>query len=525
MNKYFLIALLFPFVLSSQTEDGSLGKVSAKAAEDKLMAGNFEDAISDYVALLAQEPQNEKYAYNLAVCYLNYNGNKTKAVPYLEKITHNAKHDPNADYLLGRAYQYALRFDDAIAAFTRFTKNGKGKEDNLKDAELQIQYCLNAKERVKYPLNVTFENLGKLVNSEYNDYYAFVPLDESFVIYNSKRPVGDVDAKPNGEYPNVIMLSEVKDGKYQTAKKLDLQLPKGTSNAEVIGLSANGTTLLLYISDAKGTGSIYTSERGSTQDKFEKPVLLDKQINSPNSEEIAASISAEGDVIYFASDRVGGLGGTDIYACRKTPQGAWGLPQNLGKEINTIQNEDFPNISPDGKTLYFSSTGHSSMGGYDIFKTTKNEETNAWENTKNVGYPVNTPLDDYNFRVSKSSRYGYISAIREEGLGDYDNYRITFNDVEPELTVMYGQVLSEDGTQINFPDVLITVAGEKTGELLGTYLPNPKTGKYVVILPPGKYALTVELFDFKLLTKKLEILDKVSFQSEMEVDLKLQIQK
>ncbi|HTA61427.1 MAG TPA: tetratricopeptide repeat protein [Bacteroidia bacterium] len=524
MKKYFLIVLLFPLALISQTDDGSLGKVSAKTAEDKLAAGNFEDAIPDYVALHAQDPQNEKYAYNLAVCYLNYNGNKTKAVPYLEKITHNAKHDPNADYLLGRAYQYALRFDDAIAAFTRFTTTGKGKEDNLKDAEQQIQYCLNAKERVKYPLDVTFENLGKAVNSEYNDYYAFVPLDESFVIYNSKRPFGDVDAKPNGEYPNVIMISEVTDGKYQPAKKLELQLPKGTSNAEVIGLSANGNTLILYISDAKGNGNIYTAER-SPEDKFGKPFLLDKQINSPTSDEIAASISAEGDLIYFASNRAGGLGGTDIYACRKTPQGTWGLPQNLGKEINTPQNEDFPNISPDGKTLYYSSTGHSSMGGYDVFKATKNEDNNTWENTKNIGYPVNTPLDDYNFRVSKSSRYGYISAIKDGGLGDYDNYRITFNDVEPELTVMYGQVLSEDGTQINFPDVLITVTGDKNGELLGTYLPNAKTGKYVVILPPGKYTLTVELFDFKLLTKKLEILDKISFQSEVEFDLKLQIQK
>jgi tetratricopeptide (TPR) repeat protein len=321
MNKYFLIALSFPFALSAQTNDGSLGKVSAKEAEDKLVAGNFEDAIPDYIALHAQEPQNEKYAYDLAVCYLNYNGNKTKAVPYLEKIIHNAKHDPNADYLLGRAYQYALRFDDAITAFTRFTKNGKGKEDNLKDAEQQIQYCLNAKERVKYPLNVTFENLGKTVNSEFNDYYAFVPLDESFIIFNSKRPVGDVDVKPNGEYPNVVMLSEVKDGKYQTAKKLELQLPKGTANTEVIGLSANGNTLLLYISDAKGSGNIYISDRGE-DGKFQKPFMLDKTINAPASDEIAASISAEGDVIYFASNRDGGMGGTDIYACRKTPQGA-----------------------------------------------------------------------------------------------------------------------------------------------------------------------------------------------------------
>ncbi len=524
MKKYLLITLLFPFLLASQTDEGSVGKVSPKAAEEKLMTGNYEDAMTDYLALHAKEPQNDKYSYNLAVCYLNYNGNKTKAIPYLEKLTHNTKHEPNADYLLGRAYQYALRFDDAITAFNRFTKEGKGKEENLKDAELQIQYCLNAKERLKYPLNVSFENLGKAINSEYNDYYPFIPLDESFIIYNSKRPIGDVEEKPNGEYPTVILISEVKDGKYQPAKKLELELPKGTTTSEVIGLSANGNTLLLYLNDNKGYGSIYISERG-TDGKFSKPIMLDKQINAPNSEEIAASISAEGDAIYFASDRVGGMGGTDIYVCRKTPSGAWGIPMNLGKEINTAQNEDFPNISPDGKELYFSSTGHSSMGGYDIFKATKNEETNAWENTKNIGYPVNTPLDDYNFRVSKTNRYGYISAIRNEGLGDFDNYRITFKDVEPELSLMYGQVLSEDGTQINFPDVLITVTDDKSGDLLGTYLPNPKTGKYVVILPPGKYTLVVELFNFKLLSKKIEVYDKASFQSEMEIDLKLQIQK
>lgn len=523
MKKYFLAGLIFPFVLSAQTDEGSLGKVSSKTAEEKLLNGNFEDALVDYLALHTESPQDEKYTYNLAVCYLNYNGNKSKAVPYLEKLTHSAKHDPNADYLLGRAYQYALKYDDAIAVFTRFTKNGKGKEENLKDADQQIQYCLNAKERIKYPLDVKFENLGKSVNSEFNDYYAFVPLDESFIIYNSKRPIGDEEKRLNGEYPNVIMLSQVKNGAYQVAVRLDLQLPKGTTNAEVIGLSANGNTLLLYITDAKFAGNIYSSERGADE-KFQKLVLLDKHINSP-SDEIAASINADGDLIYFASNRPGGLGGTDIYACKKTPQGTWGLPQNLGKEINTPQNEDFPNISPDGKILYFSSTGHSSMGGYDIFKASKNDETNTWGNPKNMGYPINTPLDDYNFRISKSNRYGYISAIREEGLGDYDNYRITFNDVEPELSVMYGQVLAEDGSQINFPDVLISVTDDKTGELIGNYLANAKTGKYVVILPPGKYTLTVELFEFKLLTKKLEILDKISYQSEIEFDLKLQTQK
>jgi len=521
MKKYILAALLLPFSLLAQ-DDETLTKTDPKLAEEKLMAGNYEEALADYLALHAKDPQNEKYNYNIGVCFLNYNGNKAKAVPYLEKIIHNPKHDPNADYLLGRAYQYALKFDDAINSFTKFVTNGKGKEDNLKDAGYQIQYCLNAKERIKFPLNVKFENLGKNVNSEYEDFYAFVPLDESVVVFNSRRPISSVEQLPNGQYPNVIMISEVKDGQYQVAKPLELVMPKGIISGEVIGLSANGNVLLLNLTDGKSSGNIYISERDGNG-KFGKPVLLDKNINSPH-EEIAASINAEGDLIYFASNRPGGIGGTDIYICKKTPQGKWGLPQNAGTEINTVQNEDFPNISPDGKTLYFSSTGHTSMGGYDIFKVTKNEHE-QWHNVQNLGYPVNTTMDDYNFRISKNERYGYISAIKESGMGDFDNYRVIFNDIEPELTVMYGQVLAEDGSQVNFPDVFISVTDDKNGEIIGNYLPNSQTGKYVVILPPGKYTLVVELFNFKLLSQKLEILDKVSYQSEKEFDLKLQIQK
>lgn len=522
MKKFLFAAFLAPLLLAAQDQDETLTRIDPKAAEEKMIAGNYEDALADFLSLHAGDPQNEKYNYNIGVCYLNYHGNKSKAIPYLEKVLHNPKHTPNADYLMGRAYQYGMRFDDAMNAFTKFVTVGKGSEDNLKDAGYQIQYCLNAKERVKFPMNVKFENLGKSVNSEYEDYYAFVPMDESFVIFNSKRPGAKAEPFPNGEFPNIIMISEVKDGEYQKAKPLELQLPKGISNSEVIGLSANGNSLLLSLTEGKASRNIYLCEKDANG-KYGKPVLLDKNINSAH-EEIAACINAEGDLVYFASNRPGGIGGTDIYVCRRLSQGKWGVAQNAGIQINTVQNEDFPNISPDGKTLYFSSTGHTSMGGYDIFKAHLNDE-NHWENVKHLGYPVNTTGDDYNFRVSKNERYGYISAIHTEGMGDYDNYRVIFNDVEPELTVMYGQVLAEDGSQVNFPDVFITVTSDKNGEIVGNYLPNSQTGKYVVILPPGKYTLDVELFNFKLLSQKLEILDKVSYQSEREFDLKLQIAK
>ena len=523
MKSVSILIALFPFLLLGQQEEDNLAKTSLGAAADKLAAGNYEEALTDYLSLHSKDPQNMKINYDIAVCYLNFNGNKTKALPYLEKIVHDPLHDPNAEYLLGRAYQFSLKFDEAEKYFSKFVTRGKGKEDLLKDAANQIQYCINARERVKFPLNVKFENLGNAVNSEFADYYAFIPVDESFIIFNSKRPVETVEKKDNGEYPNVIMISEVRDGKFQEAKKLDLLFPKELKEWEVIGLSANGQALLVYASDGKNPGNIFIAEKDA-QGKFNYLNRLDKHINS-NAEEIAASINAEGTVIYFTSDRTGGIGGTDIYISRKTPKGVWGEAQNAGKEINTPQNEDFPNISPDGKSLYFSSTGHTSMGGYDIFKASWNEQTNAWENPKNIGFPVNTPMDDYNFRISKNSRYGYISAIRDEGLGDFDNYRIIFNDVEPELTVMYGQILAEDGSQINYPDVFISVTSDKSGELMGNYVPNSNTGKYVVILPPGHYTLTVELFNFKLLTQKLEILDKSSFQAEKEFNLKLQIQK
>jgi hypothetical protein len=313
------------------------------------------------------------------------------------------------------------------------------------------------------------------------------------------------------------------DGEYQKAYLIGVPICKGNTGEEVIGLSANGKTLLMLIKDSKGLGNIYVSQKDENG-TFKKPIMLDKHINS-SSDEIAASLSAEGDQIYFASNRPGGLGGIDLYMSKKQPNGTWSLPINLGPAVNSALDEDFPNIAPDGKTLYFSSKGHTSMGGYDIFKANFDEENQKWENAKNIGYPVNTTGDDMNFRASSNARYGYISAIRSNGMGDYDVYRVVFNDIEPELTVLKGSIQSEDGSAINYPDVLLSVWDNKTKELVGTYLPNPTTGKYVVILSPGNYLMEVELFGFKIATQKLEIKDKISYQSEMDMDIKLQVSK
>lgn len=524
MKKKLLLFCIVPSLLTVHSvfaQDQSAVTVEPYVADQKFIKNNFEGALDDYLSLLEQDPKNERYNYNIAVCYLNTNINKTKAIPYLEKITSNTQYDPNAMYLLGRAYDYAYRFDEAIAAYNKFRRFGKGTAENLRDVERQIQFCINAKELIKFPVDVTFENLGSSVNSAYADYYPYVPSDESFIIFNSRRPdEGAEHTKEDGSFPASIYMSTVEQGKFTRAKEIRSPIAKGDGEQEVIGLTAAGDIMLIYYTNEKGVGDIYSTTTDRDK-KFVKATKLDDNINSPKAEEIAACISRDGNVLYFASNREGGIGGTDIYKSQKLPNGKWGLPQNLGPEINTPYNEDFPNISPDGKTLYFSSNGYTSMGGYDIFKAEINPETQQFSNPRNLGYPINTPEDNYNFRISSNGQFGYMSALKPGGLGDLDVYRIRFNSVEPRYSVVKGNLYSADSSamKLNYVDVFITVSNSKNKQLVGNYLPNSITGRYVMVLPPGDYDIEFTATGFETIYKKVSILDKSSFKFEITDDI------
>jgi len=485
-----------------------------KLAKDLFSMRNFKEALDEYKLLYKKDSLSLTFNYRIGLCYLNIYTDRTKAIPYLEYAVKQPKVEIEAWYELGRCYQYNYRFDDAIDAFKMYLKLQKSKSDKFTvPAHRQIEMCRDAVELMKKPLNVTFHNLGDQINSPFPDFSPYVPADESFIVFTSKRDNNlgkllDFD----GFYTSDVYLSSLRNNEWGKAKTIG-----NTINTDLVeevgGLSADGSIIFIYIDNYEGFNDVIWSTRKGRS--FQKGTKISPEINS-NAMESSATISPDKETIIFASERPDGYGGTDLYMSKRIRSGEWSTPVNLGRTLNTVYNEDFPNFSSDGKTLYFSSQGHNSMGGYDLFKSEWDNTNNTWASPVNLGYPVNTPEDNMTISFSGNGRYAYIAAFRPEGYGDLDIYKVIFNDVEPPYTIIKGSILNRDSTNIysymlpiddknehsglysktvneeinadnNDLNVKIDVYDKASSKLIGKYQPNKITGRYTIILPPGDY--------------------------------------
>jgi len=212
-------------------------------------------------------------------------------------------------------------------------------------------------------------------------------------------------------------------------------------------------------------------------------------------------------LVAFVSDRPGGFGGRDIWFMRKGSAGEWLPVENAGSSINTAFDEESPFLHPDGTSLYFSSEGHNTMGGFDVFQS-RLDPGGEWERPVNIGYPVNTTGDDVFFVPTADGKRAYFSSFREGGMGDQDIYIISLLDKEEKALIIYkGKALDSIGNVVN--DIVITVYDESTGEVSGEYRPNKATGKFLFVMKPGhSYEVTYDIQG--LLASERIALDDVS---------------
>lgn len=468
-------------------------RIKAFNAEEQMLSENYGKAIDILEELVLEEPDNFNINYKLGVCYLKTKLEKHKAIKYLEKsvLGTTFDYDPGdlletkapieSHYYLGEAYHYNYQFDQAIDTLM-YLESLILPEDYefLARIDRIVKYCNNAKMLVDNSSPIILTHLGNGINTECDEHSPVFPEDESFLVFTSKRSgsTGKLQLD-DGTFYEDIYISYKRNGVWKDPVKIDENINTDFNEASV-GISPDGRTLIIYRSEGED-GNLFLS-KVMHNGFWSIPEPFSAPINSRYRETDACMTSDE-NTLYFTSDRPGGFGGSDIYVVRKLPDGTWGKEQNMGAGINTPFNEESPQITPDGNTLYFSSQGHNTMGGYDIFYTSR-MENGSWAKVKNMGYPVNTTEDDIFFNPTSDGRRAYYSTQFTGGMGLSDIFMIAIPGKAVEaLSVIEGYISLSNDSNIMAD---ISVFDYNTNKRIGKYSPNPKTGKYILILPPGK---------------------------------------
>ena len=490
MRYNLLILLIFICLSLSAQQPAKL----IQNAKGEISREYYQKAADILEQVISRNPRNKEAVKLYGFCFLNIAGEEEKAWRYLEMaavlypITSKRPSSATLEthLYLAKSLHQNNRFEQSLEIYEKLlTLTKPTKRRILNDIHLGMRQNKNALELVKNPRDFKIYLLDEAINSEYEEHSPIVALDESTIYFTSNRPVeGRVNNE--GRYFENIYVSYWRDGKWLEAELLELP-GRYLGNRATVSLSADGNTLVFYQNDGY-TGSLFMTQRSFRG--WSKPVPL--PINSTNANETHASFSADGRQIWFSSDRPGGFGGKDIYVSHLLSDGTWGASINAGPNINTDMDEESPFLSPDGNTLYFSSEGHNSMGGYDIFVSKKRVENNEWTQAENVGYPINTPNDDVFYMPTPDGMIVYYSSRRMGGIGETDLYIIAFPDDDSRaLSVVGGYVFNPDKiTPNNNATIRIT---DENSQFHGIYRPNSLTGKFVAILPTGmSYKLEVE---------------------------------
>jgi len=525
---FLTIVIFFSKSLQSQTTNTSSWRETErdsmanafKLYEDK----NFSKALPYYESIFKNHPNEVFVKYMYGISLLNSSNKFENALKMLKDVY---EENPEIDYIeldLSKALFFNYKFDEATTMMERFIANKRTTEENKSNAELLKKYIANAKYYHAKPSNINVSNYGTTLNTPDNELFPLISADESVLIYTyngaKSKTSNNNDSTLNTNSNNVNFTSDIfMSIKINDQVKSPLPVNSVNTSADeiAVGLSQDAQILYTFMNDTAGNGDIFESRFNGSN--YSPPSKLKGTVNT-NSYEGHCSLSPDGKTLYFSSNRPGGFGGKDIYKAVLMPDSTWGDVVNMGDSINTVYDEDFPFIHYDGLTLYFCSNSQKSCGGFDVFKSNIDQNNNTIVRTENMGFPLNSPFDDVNFVLSANGSKGYFNSSKPGGQGLNDIYTVEIgNDSrKPLLYSIKGNITTNElPTEA---DIKIEIAS-KGNVLFNTIKTVAMTGNYIVSLPLGQsYKLTFtcknekpKSFDYSAseITEYQEIINNIKF--------------
>jgi outer membrane protein OmpA-like peptidoglycan-associated protein len=374
-------------------------------------------------------------------------------------------------------FEKALKAADDFLSIENLNPSGKKAGEYRKQCyAFALEYA-----KKKSVIDYRFEpkNLGDSINSKVSEYFPTITIDGRQLFYT--RRVNSI----NEDFYESSMV----DNLWKPAKSLpgdiNTMLNEGAQN-----ISQDGEWLIFTgcnFPEGHGSCDLYISYL--TPQGWSAPENLGGNINT-ESWESAPSLSPDKRDLYFASNRPGGMGKSDIYVCHRNPDGTWSAPENAGPQINTVGNESCPFIHADNQTLYFTSDGHPGYGGDDLFLI-KKQPGGKWNNAENLGYPINTIENEGSLVIASDGKTAYYASDRSDSKGGLDLYTFELrSDVRPSKTLWVKGKVFDAKTKKGLPSA-VELTDLETREVLSK-VQTDESGTYLVTLPVGKdYAFNV----------------------------------
>lgn len=476
--------------------------------------GEYDKAISLFKKAINKEPYYTDAYDALANTYQKKN-DLHKAIETYHQLLGIKPNHYFALYELGEIYFLQDVLDSSEYYYGQFLRGNKTNDRYAKAAEVRLANLSFAQDAKKNPVDITPLNMGPNINTQEQEYSPAFSIDEQ-TIYITRR-TGDLsNSRPNED----IYYSTKKNGEW--TKIRNIGPPINTSENEgAFSVSADGHYIFFTSCSrpgGKGQCDIWlTIDR---EGKWSEPMNLQAPINTKYWES-QPSIASNGRVLYFTSDRPGGYGGTDLWQSKFGEKG-WSEPVNLGPEINTSKDEQFPFIHSDNTTLYFSSDGHPGMGKSDLFMTLLKPD-GSWKEPENLGYPINTTGYDWNMVVSRNGSTAFYSSDKmPDGKGGLDIYTFELPSTLQAQQVSYVRGLVRDAKtkQPLQSSVVLTPLDNSPSTISYT---NKTTGTLLVPLKANvRYALTIDKKDYLFHS---EYFDMPNMPSDQPFEILIELQK